>query len=304
MSARDSDYDEIGLIQTAAVEMRIPESKRLPVRRYSVETPGGDRQVSALVWGDEEPELVLLHGGGQNAHTWDTVALLLARPLVAIDLPSHGHSDPRSNNPLDPVANGVDIAPAVEMLAPTARAVVGMSLGGLTAIALGHREPQLVRKLGLVDVTPGGEHGRGSPIVAMLTGPESFESFEAMLAEAAAFSPNRSITSLRRGVQHNAVQRADGRWEWRHFRGGVRASLRQNGLPDPSRLWPELAATSAPVILVRGDGPGSVVIDADVEEVRRYLPSARVEMVQGAGHNVQSDQPQALAGILSSFIDH
>jgi len=303
MSVQHSDYDEIGLIQTAAAEMEIPESKRLPVRRTSLRTPGGDRRVSALVWGDDEPELVLLHGGGQNAHTWDTVALLLARPLVAIDLPSHGHSDPRFDNPLDPVANAVDIASAVEILAPTARAVVGMSLGGLTAIALSHQAPELVRQLGLVDVTPGGEHGRGSPIVAMLTGPESFESFEVMLAEAVAFSPNRSITSLRRGVQHNAVQRADGRWEWRHLRGGVRASLRENGMPDPRPLWQELATVAVPVILIRGDGPGSVVIDADVEELHRRLPAARVEVVHGAGHNVQSDRPEALAAILSSFVD-
>ena len=41
------------------------------------------------------PELVLLHGGAQNAHTWDTVAMALGRPLVAIDLPGHGHSDGR-----------------------------------------------------------------------------------------------------------------------------------------------------------------------------------------------------------------
>ena len=45
-----------------------------------------------IEWGTTEPELVLLHGGTQNAHTWDTVALALDRPLVAIDLPGHGHS--------------------------------------------------------------------------------------------------------------------------------------------------------------------------------------------------------------------
>ena len=36
-----------------------------------------------------------MHGGAQNAHTWDTVALALDRPLVAVDLPGHGHSDGR-----------------------------------------------------------------------------------------------------------------------------------------------------------------------------------------------------------------
>src|SRR5438132_11872481 len=62
------------------------------VRRVDVRL-GDGRRLSALVWGEAEPELVLLHGGAQNAHTWDTVALALDRPLVAIDLPGHGHSD-------------------------------------------------------------------------------------------------------------------------------------------------------------------------------------------------------------------
>ena len=33
------------------------------------------------------PVVVLLHGGGLNAHTWDGVVLALRRPTVAIDLP-------------------------------------------------------------------------------------------------------------------------------------------------------------------------------------------------------------------------
>ena len=45
--------------------------------------------VSALVWG-RDPRVVFLHGGGQNAHTWDTVILGLGLPALAIDLPGHG----------------------------------------------------------------------------------------------------------------------------------------------------------------------------------------------------------------------
>ncbi len=36
--------------------------------------------------------MVFLHGGGQNAHTWDTVILGLGVPALAIDLPGHGRS--------------------------------------------------------------------------------------------------------------------------------------------------------------------------------------------------------------------
>ncbi|MFA7324495.1 MAG: alpha/beta hydrolase, partial [Candidatus Nanopelagicales bacterium] len=84
-------YDEFGMFHENAEEYGI--AYRPPtVRRESVVMPDG-RVMSALVWGTGDPELVLIHGGGQNAHTWDTVALALDRPLLAVDMPGHGHSD-------------------------------------------------------------------------------------------------------------------------------------------------------------------------------------------------------------------
>jgi pimeloyl-ACP methyl ester carboxylesterase len=32
--------------------------------------------ISALKFGDGPPRVVFLHGGGQNAHTWDTVMVM------------------------------------------------------------------------------------------------------------------------------------------------------------------------------------------------------------------------------------
>ena len=94
------DYDEFGLFHENAEEYGLPFDVPPVVRRVSVEVAPG-RSLSALVWGDGEPELVLLHGGAQNAHTWDTVAMALDRPLVAVDLPGHGHSDGPGGVPQD-----------------------------------------------------------------------------------------------------------------------------------------------------------------------------------------------------------
>jgi len=61
-----------------------------PVER--VELAGDRVSLSALRWGEGRPEVVFLHGGGQNAHTWDNVALRLGRDALAVDLPGHGRS--------------------------------------------------------------------------------------------------------------------------------------------------------------------------------------------------------------------
>ena len=79
--------DEFSLREENAQETGLPWRGRPAVRREQVEVAPG-RAVSAIVWGEGPPRLVLLHGGAQNAHTWDTVCLALGGSIVALDLPS------------------------------------------------------------------------------------------------------------------------------------------------------------------------------------------------------------------------
>ena len=90
-------YDEMGMFRENCDEVGLPWKGQPTVERLQVDV-GGGRHISGMVWGSGPAELILLHGGAQNAHTWDTVALALHRPLVAIDLPGHGRSDWRPDH--------------------------------------------------------------------------------------------------------------------------------------------------------------------------------------------------------------
>ena len=114
----DAHYDEFALFHENASEFGIPWKGAPTVRRVSVDTKNGE--ISALVWGEAPPELVLVHGGAQNAHTWDTVALALDRPLVAVDLPGHGHSAHRDDHAYWPAENAATLETALRTLAPDA----------------------------------------------------------------------------------------------------------------------------------------------------------------------------------------
>ncbi|WP_433761592.1 alpha/beta fold hydrolase [Nocardia sp. CA-135398] len=290
-------YDEFGLFAENAAEAGLPWSGPPRVQRFSIDI-GAGRRISGLRWGDGEPELVLLHGGAQNAHTWDTVALALDRPLVALDLPGHGHSDWWADHLYTPHRLADAVAAAVETVAPQAKAVVGMSLGGLTALRLAVRRPDLVPCLIMVDVTPGtGDNPhKTAAIVAFVNGPADFGSFEEILERTVAHNPGRSVQSLRRGVLHNARQRDDGRWIWRYDR--IRPTA--DGSLDFGPLWDDVSAVQTPLLLVRG-ARSPVVDDADIAELHRRRPGAQVAVVDGAGHSVQGDRPLELAALIREF---
>ena len=300
MSVERVHYDEFAYFRDNADEAGLVWNGPPVVRRERVAVDG-DRSLSALVWGEGPPEIVLLHGGAQNAHTWDTVALALDRPLLAIDLPGHGHSDGGISGSLDVRRNARDVEVVVRALAPTARMVVGMSLGGMTSLALAEAAPELVRRLVLVDVTPGVDGPKAQQITAFIDGPETFPSFEELLARTIEFNPTRTESSLRRGILHNAMQLEDGSWVWRYRRitepGGER------GHPDFSGLWDALGATTMPLMLARGMLSQSVVDDADEAELLRRRPDAQVVHVEDAGHSIQGDQPVELARILERFLE-
>jgi pimeloyl-ACP methyl ester carboxylesterase len=266
------------------------------------------RRLSALVWGSGEPELVLIHGGSQNAHTWDTVAMALGRPLIAVDLPGHGHSDgpgETHQSQLSAEGNAEDVAVAIRHLAPNAQAVVGMSLGGLTTIALTKVAPELVRRVVLVDVTPGVTPAKAKQITDFVNGPPTFPSFEELLERTKQFNPTRTVSSLRRGILHNAVQREDGTWVWRwaRWRDGMRPA--ESGVPRVpmfTDLWDAVNGIKVPIMLARGMLPQSVIGDEDEAELLRRQPDAKVVHFDQAGHSIQGDMPLELAREIDAFV--
>ena len=285
-------YDEFSLFHENVSEwglhVHVPT-----VRRFFVAVDGL-RQLSGLRWGEGDPELVLVHGGAQNAHTFDTVALALERPLVALDLPGHGHSDASPYRASAIASHALDLERALEQLTNVALPLVGMSLGGLCSILVAAERPDLVRSLVLIDITPGVNADKARHITDFVNGPKTFDNFDELLARTIEHNPTRAVSSLRRGILHNALQRPDGTWVWRHQQH-PQSELRA---PETGDLWEKLGELTMPLTLVRGMARGSVVDDDDEAEILRRVQGATVVHVENAGHSIQGDQPVELAKIL------
>ncbi len=260
----------------------------------------GEGKVSALRWGEAAPRIVFLHGGGQNAHTWDTVIVGVGEAALAVDLPGHGHSGWREDGDYSPQRNADTLLPMLREHAPAADLVVGMSLGGLTAVRLAAAAPELVRELVLIDVTPSAlqRHSEMTKeqqgTVALMHGEREFPSFQAMLDLTVAAAPHREVKALRRGVFHNSRRLDNGNWTWRWD------TIRE--FPDFAGLWDDVDALAAPITLIRGGTSGFVTDDDATELARRARHFRGAHVVENSGHSVQSDQPRALIELLRGVL--
>ena len=286
-------YDEFALLHENCSEYGLPAPDGTVGERVEV-LLDGDRGVSGIRWGGATPKVVMVHGGAQNAHTWDTVVMAMRPvPVLAVDMPGHGRSGWRDDGRYDPRSSAADIARLVDAYAPDASLLVGMSLGGLTATSLAATRPDLFDRLVVVDVTPGVDREKAADVHAFIEGPQSFASFEEIFARTVEFNPTRAPSSLRRGILHNAHRLPDGSWQWNYDRRRFDVTEYDYSVAH-AELWDDVGATTLPYLLLRG-GNSPVVDDADVAELLRRRPDAVVEVVDGAGHSIQGDRPLELA---------
>ncbi|MGL4257587.1 MAG: alpha/beta fold hydrolase [Microbacterium sp.] len=292
----------------AGLDGPLPRGERL-----TLPLPDG-RTLSGLRWTpegtDAAPRVTFLHGAGLNAHTWDTTILALGLPALAIDLPGHGDSSWRDDFAYVARVLAPDVAAGIHAWTDGPQLLVGQSLGGLTAAAVAASHPELVRELVVIDITPGVDPSAGpSQIREFFAGPTDWASRDELVDRALAFGLGGGTRrKAARGVYFNSRVRPDGRVEWKHHFAHLAAAAaaagpaRGGAAPDDAVSavlgeagWQDLAATSAPTTLIRGER--GYVTDADAEEFSRRQPGADL-VVLPAGHNVQEDAPQQLGELL------
>lgn len=284
--------------QAAALSAVVPSATRL-----SLDLPDG-RILSALRFGDGEPETTLLHGAGLNAHTWDAVVLLLGRPTLVIDLAGHGDSSWRGDADYSPATLADDVSLALERWTNTPQILVGHSLGGLTAAAVAARHPERIRELVLVDIVPGLDTDAAPAVLRdFYSGALDFPSRADAVDRAQSFGFGGTREDTERGVFFNTRVRADGRVEWKHhfahIIGSAFDSLQVANTAPGSDPWADLVAVAAPITLIRG--AHGFLQESDVAEFERRLPAASVITVE-AGHNVQETAPASISSLISQSL--
>lgn len=304
------------LVAEEAAELGVPYDPARVVRRTAAglsvlvwaaapdPQPAGDPSGATASDGPGPARELYLHGGGLNAHTWDATILLRGRAAVAVDLPGHGSSDAAHEGDHRPTTSAARVAQALDALVadgvvePPLR-VVGQSLGGVTALRLAAARPDLVAAVVLVDVLPLPADAARA-VQDFLGGASGLSSREELVARAEAFGLGGTPGRLRRQVELNTRELPDGRVELAHRLGRDLAAFRGDLLGPAEEVWALVADLLVPLALVRGDR--GIVGQDLVDRWRAARPDAPTLTV-AAGHNVQEDDPVALADALAAVLD-
>jgi pimeloyl-ACP methyl ester carboxylesterase len=249
------------------------------------------------------PVVVLMHGGGQTRHAWRSTGSHLAEAgyhVVSLDLRGHGDSDwaPDGDYLLARMVEDLgDVADAVGR--PVA--LVGASLGGITALVAAGTVPGLASAVVLVDIVARIEMAGAQRIRSFMTAnPDGFATLDEAADAVALYVPERPRPRDPSGLAKNLRRRADGRWYW-HWDPAFLPAHPYEPRHSVSELEDAASRLTVPTLVVRG-GLSDVVSDDGVRDFLRIVPAAEYVNVTGAGHMVAGDRNDVFSAAVVEFL--
>ena len=277
--------------------------ERAPATRAPVEFRGGGGvTIAADRTGDPvDPQVVLLHGGGQTRHSWRRTAEGLAEAgwcAHTVDLRGHGDSGWPGDGDYRAEAFASDVVAVAEAL-PAPPVLIGASLGGVCSLLAVGELGATARALVLVDVAPRVEQAGTARITAFMLerAEEGFASLEEAADAIAAYNPHRPRPADLSGLEKNLRRRPDGRWRWHwdpQFMRGPAGGPDETrvSLIDPDRLERAARAITVPILLVRGR-QSDLLSEEGARQFLEVVPAASYADVAGAGHMIAGDRNDA-----------
>jgi pimeloyl-ACP methyl ester carboxylesterase len=267
------------------------------------EGAGGVRIAADVSGPSDGPAVMLLHGGGQTRQSWGGTARALAASgyrVVSLDARGHGESGWAPGGLYDMEGFVADLRAVMGQL-PSRPALVGASLGGLTAMtAIGEAKGALASALVLVDIAPKMNRNGTAKIQAfMQANPEGFASLEEAADAVEAYMPQRRRPRSTDGLRRNLRLGDSGRFHW-HWDPAFLSPRKWD--PDIQRRFDDAARNIAiPTLLVRGS-LSEVVDDEAIRHFQELVPHAKLAELEGAGHMVAGDSNDAFNQAILPFL--
>jgi esterase len=251
-------------------------------------------------FGAGEP-LVILHGLFGTLDNWQTIARQLAEDFTVyiVDLPNHGRS-PHTKGEFDYSEMSDALAEFLTKNWIHETRLIGHSMGGKLAMQLALNQPDLIKKLAIIDIAPkkySGGHGNiFKALFALdlktLTDRKEAEQF---LTEHLPEEGAGTIQFLLKNLSRRAENEGGG-FEWK-----MNLNLLFANYP---RILDELEGNTPcrkPTLFIRG-GNSNYIKDSDFDLISKLFPNSAIQTIEGAGHWVHAEKPKELLQALKNFM--
>ncbi len=233
------------------------------------------------------PAVLLSHGYSATRRMWDGQHRALGDRYRVISWSMRGHG--QTESPADPARYSTELTVA-DMRAllrhlHVDRAVVGgLSLGGYVSLAFHLAHPEMVRALVICDSGPGYRN------------PEARAAWNRRAHERAADLEARGLDAL----GGRSLEMREAVTYHRSAQGLAHAARGMLAQAD-ARVIDGLPGIRVPTLIVVGDADQPFL--APSEYMAKKIPGARLEVISGAGHSSNLDQPEAFNRVLLEFLD-
>ena len=257
-------------------------------------------RIHYLDWGNEtKPPMIMLHGIGRVAHTFDHIAPHFAAGyhVMAVDMRGHGDSewDPKGAYLVEDYTKDIEgMAAQLQLRNIT---IWGNSTGGRVAQVFAGLHPDLVAAVVSEDVGPERPTQVAESVTRQLKQEDAkgWASEEELLAQLKASNSRTPAEVLQAYAHYGSKQRADGRVIWK------RDPAIGNGFV-PTELWRFVRQIKSPIIYVVG-GRSTIVPAATQEELKKALPQAQIVTIPGVGHYPSEENTEAFLTIVDKFLN-
>ncbi len=248
------------------------------------------------------PTVLMLHGGGQNRHSWKKTGQVLADEgfhVVALDSRGHGDSDRAPAADYDVETLTADVMQVLDAIGRPVM-LIGASMGGLTGILVADGAgPDRDTRLVLVDVVPRFEKNGSARIREfMFSGLHGFGSLDEAADAVAAYLPHRTRPRSPEGLKKNLLLR-DGRWYW-HWDPAFMTKPGDDPQLRTEKFEQAAADLTIPVLLIRGK-LSDVVSPEGVRHFLDTVPNAEFVELSDAGHTAAGDDNDAFSDVVVTF---
>jgi esterase len=246
-------------------------------------------------FGKGDQSLIIIHGLFGSLDNWLTLAKGFGQDkrIFLIDQRNHGKSPHSDNFSYQDMAN--DLKEFIDEHNLGKVSILGHSMGGKTAMLFASLYSEMIEKLIIVDIGPKYYPPHHKTIITTLTNLD-LANLKSRGEADKKMAESISEFGIRQFLLKNLTRNENKEFEWKinlpiivknidNVGEGLDTDFKYNGATQ----------------FIRGDR-SDYILDEDVDHIQKQFPNSQLVTIQGAGHWVHAEQPEALFNTITNFL--